>query len=58
MSQILLDRPSLIQRTHIQLIVDTPPLKEVARNSGACTTMFNNMFVALKLWDVTYLESS
>ena len=50
--------PRLIQRTYVQLIVDTPPLKEVTRNSGTCMTMCNNMFLPLRLWDVTHLKSS
>ena len=52
------DRPRLIQRTHVQLIVDTPPLKE---GSGKeLRRLHDNVqqHVPLRLWDVTYLEGS
>ena len=45
------DRPWLIHRTHVQMIVDAPPLKE--RSWGSSTTTYSNTYVHWKRWDVT-----
>ena len=49
-----------IQRTHVQLTVDTLPLKEGNRKELSKlhdNIVLNNTFVPSRLWDVTYPDN-